>query len=283
MVWCFGMGPILVQYNYHMAHILFDIGGTKMRVARKVSDTEFSEPLKRETPHNLDEGLHALFALAENAAEGEMIESVCGGIAAVFEGKKIVNSSNLKGWIGADFERIGEERGVPLSAVNDAALVGLGEAVFGAGKGEAVVAYITVSTGIGGTRIVHGRIDVSALGFEPGHQYLDLEDLKTLEDLVSGKSLESRYGKKPRDIHDPDVWEELARTLAVGLHNTILHWSPDVLVLGGPMMVGDPSVPINSVTQRLSELSNIFTKLPEIKLAELKDEGGLYGALAHVR
>lgn len=266
-----------------MAHILFDIGGTKMRVARKMSDTEFSEPLKQETPQNLDEGVRALFSLAEEVAEGERIESVCGGIAAVFDGKKIVNSSNLKGWVGADFERIGEERGIAVRIMNDAALVGLGEAVFGAGAGGGVVAYITVSTGIGGTRIVHGRIDTSAFGFEPGHQYIDFTNLKTLEDLVSGKGLEMRYGKKPREISDRDVWEETARMLAVGLHNTILHWSPDVLVLGGPMMVGHPSVPIDIVAKRLGELSNIFTTLPEIKLATLKDEGGLYGALAYSR
>jgi glucokinase len=264
-----------------MVHILFDIGGTKMRVARKVSDTEFSAPLKQETPQNLDEGLRTLFSLVESVAQGERVEGMCGGVAAVFDGTKIVNSSNLKGWIGADLGRIGEERGVAIRVVNDAALVGLGEAVFGAGAGKEVVAYITVSTGIGGARIVRGKIDENAFGFEPGHQYLDLNNLKTLEDFVSGKSMESRYGKKPREIHDLDAWEEAARTLAVGLHNTILHWSPDVLVLGGPMMVGDPSVPIEVVIRRLGELANIFTKLPEMKLANLKDDGGLYGALAY--
>ena len=30
-------------------------------------------------------------------------------------------------------------------------------------------------------------------------------------------------------------WEELAETFAIGLHNTILHWSPDRVVLGGSM------------------------------------------------
>jgi glucokinase len=50
---------------------------------------------------------------------------------------------------------------------------GLGEAVFGAGKGREIVVYMTISTGVGGARIVGGKIDASAMGFEPGHQIID--------------------------------------------------------------------------------------------------------------
>ena len=58
---------------------------------------------------------------------------------------------------------------------NDSDLDGLGEATVGAGKGFNIVAYITVSTGIGGVRIVGGKIDVSTYGFEPGHQIIDAD------------------------------------------------------------------------------------------------------------
>lgn len=80
---------------------------------------------------------------------------------------------------------------------NDADLVGLGEAVYGAGKGYKVVAYFTVSTGVGGARIVNKRIDKGVFSFEPGWQYVYGQGLNScnrqmydfLEFFVSGTAL----------------------------------------------------------------------------------------------
>jgi len=262
-----------------MVHIIFDIGGTKMRVARKINNEEFTEPIKVETPSEVDEGARTLFELAEKVAEGEEIRGMSGGIAAVFDEGTISNSSNLKGWIGLNFDKISKEKGFPIIVKNDSAVVGLGEAYFGAGKGSKIVTYITVSTGVGGARIVSGKIDENSLGFEPGQQIINYKELVTLENLVSGRSLELRFNKKPYEIIEKEVWEEAARILAVGLHNTIVHWSPDIVVLGGPMMVGSPSIPLGVVRAHLDKTMHIFKKSPRIVLADLQDEGGLYGAL----
>ena len=93
-------------------------------------------------------------------------------------------------------------------------------------------------------RFVNGEIDKNRFGFEPGHQIIDIENNnpKSLEDLVSGTALEKRTGQKPYEVTDPKIWDELAHQLSYGLYNTILHWSPDAVVLGGPMMVGEPSM-----------------------------------------
>jgi predicted NBD/HSP70 family sugar kinase len=262
-----------------MAHILFDIGGTKMRLARRISETEFSEPIKVETPKDGEEGIRMLLDLAREIAGDDRIESVSGGIAAVIKDGKIINSSNLKGWIGVDFQSIAHTEGYPMNVRNDASVVGLGEAVFGAGRGRRIVVYITVSTGVGGARIVGGRIDESAFGFEPGHQFLDVENKRTLEDFVSGRGFEARYHKKPYEVDEEGAWREAAHVLAHGLYNIIVHWSPDVLVVGGPMIIGKPSISLTEVRENLSTITNIFSELPEIKEAELVDNGGLYGAL----
>jgi len=82
---------------------------------------------------------------------------------------------------------------------NDASIVGLGEAVSGAGMGEEIVVYITVSTGVGGTRIVSGEIDEHAYGFEPGHELINMQD--SLEDLVSGTAVEERLIKSRMRFH----------------------------------------------------------------------------------
>ncbi|MFV1917705.1 MAG: ROK family protein, partial [Patescibacteria group bacterium] len=112
-----------------------------------------------------------------------------------------------------------------------------------------------------------------------------LEDdasLGHLEAHISGAAVEKRYGKKPYEITDDKFWDELARLLAFGLNNTIVHWSPDVVVLGGSMMkkIG---IPIDRVKFHLKKILKIFPELPEIKKAELGDLGGLHGALYYLK
>ncbi len=169
------------------------------------------------------------------------------------------------------------------------AMVGLGEANYGAGRGKDIVVYMTISTGVGGVRIVKGNVDESAMGFEPGHQIIDPDntlcptcDGNDLEAYVSGTSIEKRFGKKPYEIQDDAVWDELAKFLAYGLHNTIMHWSPDIIVLGGSMMK-EVGIPLPAVRTHLSGIMKIFPTLPQIEKAELADFGGLYGALYFAR
>ena len=168
-----------------------------------------------------------------------------------------------------------------LARENDSAIVGLGEAVYGAGKGARIVEYITVSTGVGGARFVDGKLDVSAQGFEMGHQYLGMgENAPTLEKLISGTAITERFGKKPREIaKDDPVWEELAEILAYGVFNTIVTWSPHRIVIGGSMM-NEIGIPVERVAFHLARINNIYPSVPEVVHASLGDNGGLWGALA---
>ena len=166
---------------------------------------------------------------------------------------------------------------------NDTALVGLGEATSGAGLGKSIVAYITVSTGVGGVRIVDGKIDRNSFGFEPGHQVIlpngsscNCGGIGHLETLVAGFYLERTYKQKPEDIKDPEVWDEVAKYLGLGLCNSIVHWSPDIVVLGGAVM---KSVDLEKVKVYLKEYLTIFPQPPDLVPAKFDADGGLYGAL----
>ena len=196
----------------------------------------------------------------------------------------IVNSSVLPDWNNKPLkEELEKIVGVPVFIENDTALVGLGEMQNGAGKGSAIGVYITISTGVGGAKYENGAIDENTFGFEPGHQIIDFKNNKSLEDLVSGTALEKREGKKAYEVTDPAIWDELAHTFAYGLYNTILHWSPDTVALGGSMIAGEPSMDIEVIKKYLNEINTKLPKLPEIKKAELGDFGGLYGALAFLK
>lgn len=264
-----------------------------MRMAVSADGKELEEPKILPTPQDFAEGIAIFENLAKELAQGEKIQYVAGGVAGPLDREKtmLLNSPNIPGWIKKPLKGELEKRiGSPVFLENDTAMGGLGEVTFGAAKGYSIAVYISVATGVGGARFVHGKIDQNAMGFEPGHQIIDFNSHVScgpgckgeghLEAFVSGSALERRSGKKAVEVLDPAVWDELARILAVGLNNTIVHWSPDVVVLGGAMITGEPSIPWDALERYYKETVTIFSDPPPLFKATLKDAGGLYGALA---
>lgn len=276
-------------------YLLFDIGGTNLRVAVSQDKQSFDQIKVVPTPSDFSQGISLIAQLAVELTNGQALQAVAGGIAGPFNHEKteLVKAPHLPGWVGqpikAELERSLKTK---VFLENDAALAGLGEAIYGSGRGKRIVVYLTIGTGVGGARIVDGQIDAYAFGFEPGHQILSLEPASqsglrtfkpsTLEELISGSAIEKRYGKKPQEITEPDFWEEMAKWLAYGLNNTIVHWSPDIVVLGGSMLK-KPGIPIDQVRAYLNEILKIFPEVPPIEEAQLDDQSGLYGALVLLR
>ena len=274
-----------------MSYVLFDIGGTKTRVAVSEDLQTFGQVEKFSTPNDFEEGIE-LIAQKAKALATNPIRGVCGGIRGPLDDDKngIVYDSVLTAWVDKPLVPTLEKKlNARVTLENDAALAGLGEAHFGAGKGFDIVAYHTVSTGVGGVKIEYGKIDDYRMGFEPGREVLDIDHTilgegvePTLENLVSGTAVEERMGVKPYEIPQDDaIWDQLALYLAHGLRNTILYWSPDVLVLGGSMIVGDPRILLDDVIRHTNAVLGDTIECPLILDAKLGDQGGLYGAMAH--
>jgi predicted NBD/HSP70 family sugar kinase len=264
-------------------HIVFDIGGSKMRVARSDDGVTLQEPIVENTPEHFKEGVSLLVKAIRTLAKRKPIDSIGGGIAGIHDRETgmLLYSPNLRGWENHSLAEALLKLQAPIHLENDSALSGLGEAHFGAGRNQKIVMYMTISSGVGGVRIIDGKIDARKIGFEPGQQIIDHETLASLESLISGKALEKKYNQEPKLIDDPLVWKKVAEYLAIGLHNTILHWSPDAIVLGGPLMLN--KIDISSVENHLKHIMIAFPELPELKLAELGDKSGLIGALEYIR
>lgn len=268
-------------------YILFDIGGTNMRLAASRDGKTFGEPKIVPTPAHFDEGIAVFKKLSLELADGEKILAAAGGIPGPLNKEKteVLNAPNLPGWNKKPLKmQLEKATGAKVYIENDAAVAGLGEATYGAGKGKEIVAYLTISTGVGGARIVHGVIDANALGFEPGHHIIQMNSTgaRDLESYISGKAVEKRFGKKPYEITDEAAWDEIAKFLAYGLNNITALWSPDIIVLGGSMMkkIG---IPVERVRYHLKHIMKIFPELPQIEKAKLGDAAGLYGALAFLK
>jgi len=275
-----------------MSYVLFDIGGTKTRVTTSEDLKTFGKASSFKTPKNFEEGVDAIVAAVKELTSTP-VRAIAGGIRGQLNDEKttIVYDSVLTKWIDKPLvESLKTKLHAEVYLENDAALAGLGEAHFGAGKGFDIVAYHTVSTGVGGVKIEYGKIDDYRTGFEPGHQVLDIdhtilgEDVEpTLENLVSGTAVEERMGVKPYEIPQSDaLWDQLALYLAHGLRNTILYWSPDIVVLGGSMIVGDPRIPLDNILRHTNEVLGQSIECPLLVDAQLGDQGGLFGAMAYL-
>src|SRR3989344_6957641 len=150
--------------------LVFDIGGTKIRIASSSDGENISDPIIFPTPQNFEEAIEQFKKIAFDLSNGQKIDKVAGGVRSPLDKEKsmFISNSILPSWINKPLkQQLEQNLNTEVYLENDAALVGLGEANFGAGKNKNIVAFITVSTGVGGARLVNKSIDKNALGFEP--------------------------------------------------------------------------------------------------------------------
>lgn len=269
-------------------YIACDIGGTNTRVACSADCHSFEEPIIFDTPEKAEDGLEKILATIDDLIQGERVEGVTIGVAGVLDEthSKLLKSPHLPGWIDFNLRELLEKKfGLAVYIENDTDLVGLGEYYDGAGREPnnlqyEIAVYVTVSTGIGGVKIVNGEFDFNRFGFEPGHMILNAKTNETWEELASGDAVERKFGKKPKVVAQTLDWEDIEHYIAVGLHNVILCWSPDILIVGGAMA---KDLDAKRLKEKITQLMKIHPRLPIIKLAKLGSLGGIYGGFALLR
>ncbi|MCK5027615.1 MAG: ROK family protein [Candidatus Pacebacteria bacterium] len=275
-------------------YLLFDIGGTKTRIAFSQDGVSFDTPFIFPTPESYNEGISTILSIKEKNAPGNMFCAAVGGIAASFDrdGEQLVSGGKqIQNWLNKPIKHDLERAfGCPVYIKNDTMLAGLAQAHFGPAQGYKISVYVTVSTGVGGAIIVNGKIDDNTFGFEPGWQMIDAgnalcsgwSEKGYLMDYISGRSIEKNELKKPQDIKDDAFWRSRANFLAMGLHNITTIWSPEIITLGGSVM---KSIPFSYLEEKYTEnISKVFPfQQPILKKANFGDAVGLHGALAYIK
>lgn len=261
-------------------YLVFNIGGTNTRVGISADGQTLDKSDSFATCANFDHQLTRLKQTTENMREGKKIRVICGGIAGLWytTRAKIYKSPNLPEWEGlAIKKKIESEFGVRTLLGNDVEMEGLGEAAAGAGRRKQIVVYLGIGTGIGGVKIVDGKVCPRVYGFEPGHQIIDASgEVGYLESFAGGAAMKKMFGKEPWEIEDNQIWEREAQLISIGIHNAIMFWSPEIVILGGSLM---QKIDLGLVKKLLSQQLKMLPKMPEIALGELGDKAGLYGAL----
>jgi glucokinase len=265
-------------------YLIFNCGGTNTRIGISADGQALDKIIDFRTYKNFDQQVARMKEETAGLIDNQRPEKIGGGIAGLWLPNKsrLYKSPNLPLWEGVEIKKKLEEIwGKTVTLANDAEMEGLGEATVGAGRRKRIVGYLTIGTGIGGVKIEDGKICPRTYGFEPGYQIVDINDeMGYLEDFAGGAGLQKIYGRLPEEIDDPEAWNKETQLIAVGIHNAILFWSPEIIVLGGSLM---QKIKISDLKAKLILQMKRLPKLPELVMGELQDKAGLYGALEYIR
>ncbi|MCL5274655.1 MAG: ROK family protein [Chloroflexi bacterium] len=306
--------------------IAVDLGGTNIRAALCDPQGQVLKRIKQSTL--AQEGPQAVIARIIDSVravlpgphEGAVIAAAVASPGPLDPYKGVVNyAPNLPGWLDVPLRDILQrELGFPVEIGNDANLAALGEQRYGAARGVADMAYVTLSTGIGGGVILNNRMVLGARGLavEVGHTVMDVNADWThagvpgsFEGLASGPAIGKlaqrrlREGAASRmldlahgdiaavsakevaeaaregDALALEIVKQVARIIGLGFVNIFHLYDPLMIVVGGSVsLMGD--MLFDPVRRTVQQYAMPPYRGRPIVRAALGDDCGLLGAAA---
>jgi glucokinase len=304
--------------------IAVDLGGTNIRAA--LCD-ESGQILKRvKQPTLAYEGADAVIARIVASVQAVVPDTGVVKAAAVaspgplnpYTGV-VMYAPNLPGWSDVPLRSIlRQQLQLPVEIGNDANLAALGEQRWGAARGVADMAYITLSTGVGAGVILNNQLvlGLHGLATEVGHTVMDLNADWThagvpgsFEGLASGTAIGRLAQQKLRKGHSSRMLELaggdisavsakevsdaaqqgdslaleivacVARAIGLGFVNVFHLFDPAVIVVGGSVsLMGD--ILFEPIRQTVQQYVMPPYRGRPIVRAALGDDSGLLGAAA---
>ncbi len=273
-------------------YISVDLGKTYTRVASSKDSKNIFKIEKFPTNQSLDEEKKLIKETIYKVSDGESIKFLAIGVPGIVDriDKSFYRMTVYPELNDQPFQALLQDciEKVPQAVVeNDALLAAFGEAATGSGKEVDVVAYLTLSTGVGGARIAFKQIDPTFYFSEPGHQIIAQEGREDpfcgqkgcLQSYVSGPAFEEIYKMKPEECRDENIWADYSKHLASGIINIISMWSPEVIIIGGGL-----SQKFDFMYPSLLDILNKqdFFPIPEIRKSAFGDNSGIQGGFAYI-
>ena len=298
-----------------------DIGGTSIKAALVCRNGEvgFSTQAPTQAHKGRDAIVGGLLQTVEgtlaHAGEHGLVPSGIGiataGAVDRDSGSIFAATDNLPGWTGFPLRSFVEDRfQLPVAVVNDAQAAALAELHFGAGRGLANFAVVTIGTGVGGGIVCDGRLLDGQRGFggtfghiviHAGGRPCNCGRLGCLEAYVSTASLLREYqehgGAMPEDddaalalrinhlarggdTAAQEAYGALAESLAEGIANLFNLFDPEAVFLSGGLIEGYGRF-VADVEKRVTQRLHFGAKRqPRVTMATTGRLAGVQGAAA---
>ena len=302
-------------------YVAVDVGGTKIAVGIGEESGGFlgTSVLSTDTAWSQDKVLDHIAEtvnqlVSETGVERGQLMRLGLGSPGPLDGPRLLETSNLHSWMGLNWETgLASRLNRPVSVQNDATAAGLGEWLYGAGRGTENCIYVTVSTGIGAGIVASGRLYAGSRGNagEFGHIVMDPSGPECpaghkgcLESMASGTAIrrqgqakqpQSAYLTRLEAVETKDVFdgyeagdavcraiiEEAADRLGLGLSYLIDLFNPEKIILGGGVATHAPATYRERVWNAATLWSlKTMAAVVELVPAQLGGDSGLKGALA---
>lgn len=294
----------------HSRHLGLDLGGTYIKVVVLEHDADGWRVLHRDqvATQAADGPDRVVARLVEVGADAigryPGVRSVGIGVPGLYDPaagttRFLVNVSG--DWAGhAVAGPVGEALGSPTALVNDARAFGLAELRLGAARGAASMVGLTLGTGVGGVFAVDGQVHQGhdGTGGEIGHQTLDPDGptcgcgnrgcleafarADRIADACGTATVEEAMARaRSGDAQALAGFEQVGRSLGVGIANMITVITPERVVIGGGIAAAADLL-FEAIRDEVER--HVFTTSlaeVEIVLAELGTWAGAIGAAIH--
>lgn len=280
--------------------VAVDIGGTKVSAALvRAGNVLQSRTEHTPQPAEPDPVLSLVWSMVAGwTADADAIGvASAGGVS----GGRVtgVSRSILRGWVNVPVQEYFTQRsGLPTAVANDGQAAAWGEYRYGAGRGTSDLAFITVSTGIGGGLVSGGRLLAGARGIAGhlGHVTVDPNGPRCscgrrgcVEQLASGSAIareatalfaramttEHVFGAASED----EPWahaiiQESVTNLAAAIATVRMVLDPELVVIGGGVGLANGYIDRLDTALRTSPMTRELRLAP----AALGATAGLIGA-----
>lgn len=244
--------------------------------------------------------------LEENSLKKEKIESIGIALPGTVSKTSVIKAENL----GIEnFEIVTELKkqfNLPIHIENDAKCAAIAEKKFGSLKKYDDALFLIIGTGVGGAVFLGGKLlkPKRYSGFEVGHMVIKKNgtecncgrkgcfevyaSMKRLKEKISKVfNLGTTDGKKIREFmeHNKEnneldkIIDEYIENLEIGLVNLINIFEPQAISIGGSFGHYE-KIFIERLKNKINENGELYNKeqIPEIVVAELKNDAGIIGA-----
>ncbi|MBQ7739623.1 MAG: ROK family protein [Eubacterium sp.] len=285
-----------------MRVLTFDIGGTFIKYG--ICNENFEIIERHKIPTEAHKGgqelIEKIIGIVENGKDIDRVAlSTCGQVDS--ENGIVVDAPGyIPYYTGMMVKKLIENKtGIPTFVENDVNAAAMGEAIFGAAKGQSDFICVTYGTGIGGAiylnnklykgagssagelghMIIHAGGKQCACGGEGCYEcYASANALISAVDRITTKREKLDAYEIFENIQKPEIRSEIDKwidEIIVGLINIIYTFNPPLIVLGGGIMREDYIIDL--IDRKI--YNKLMTNYRNVKIvrSKLGDDAALLG------